>query len=296
MATRKASVKETAKSKKAATVKKTAEVKKVIKTAKVKEVKESPVKETAAKKEVKKAAAPKFTVSLEELLEAGSHFGHVKRRWNPKMSEYIWTERDGVHVFDLAKTARKLEEACAFLYQAAAEGKRIVMVGTKRQAKEIVKEVTAKVGVPFITERWLGGTLTNWTVISSRVKKLIFLKEKRQRGEFAKYTKKEQILIDREIAQLERFFGGLAELDGPPEVLFIVDTHRERTAVREASSKGVTLVGITDSNADPKFIKYPIPANDDALRSIKLIVELCGKAIDAGLKQRKNAKAAATTN
>jgi small subunit ribosomal protein S2 len=230
---------------------------------------------------------PNFSVSLEDLLEAGSHFGHIVRRWNPKMSSYIWMARDGVHIFDLAKTAEKLEQACNYLYESARDGKVIIFVGTKRQAADVVKEVATNSGIPYVSERWLGGTLTNWGQFKSRVKHMEELKEKRAAGAFSKYTKKEQLLIDREIEKLERFFGGLAKLERVPDVVFIVDTHKERVAVREARAKGVKVVGITDSNANPDLVDFPVPANDDAIRSIKLITELAGQAVEAGLKAKK---------
>lgn len=226
-----------------------------------------------------------FSVAVEDLLEAGSHFGHQVRRWNPKMDKYIWSSRDGVHIFDLLVTADKLAEACEYLYQAASQGKRIVMVGTKRQAAEIVKETAQKAGVNFVTERWMGGTITNWEQIKGRIDKLTKMKEDREKGEFKKYTKREQMLLDREIDRLERFFGGLVGLSNYPEVLFVVDTHKERIAVREAKNKGITVVGVIDTNADPSVVDYVIPANDDAVRSIKLIVEMAGKALEAGVKK-----------
>jgi len=203
------------------------------------------------------------------------------------MHEYIWAARDGVHIFDLAVTAEKLEEACEFLSKAASEGKKIVMVGTKRQASEIVKEAAKKAGVFYVTERWLGGTITNWGQIKGRVKKLEDLKAGREAGEFKKYTKREQVLIDREIDRLERFFGGLVGLNSLPDVLFVVDTQKERIAVREAKSRGITVVGVIDSNADPALVDYVIPANDDAVRSIKIIVEMVGEALESGVKNSK---------
>jgi len=231
--------------------------------------------------------AKKFSVNPEELLEAGSHFGHQVKRWNPRMDEFIWAAKDGIHIFDLTVTAQKLEEACDFLEEAASEGKKIVMVGTKRQAADIVKEEAKKAGVFYVTERWLGGTITNWDQIKIRIKKLVDLKAGRESGEFKKYTKREQVLIDREIDRLERFFGGLVGLDRQPDILFVVDTHKERIAVREAKSKGITVVGMIDTNADPDTIDYVIPANDDAVRSIKLIVQVVGKALESGMKKVK---------
>jgi len=160
-------------------------------------------------------------------------------------------------------------------------------VGTKRQASEIVKEAAKKAGVFYVTERWLGGTITNWGQIKGRVKKLEDLKAGREAGEFKKYTKREQVLIDREIDRLERFFGGLVGLNSLPDVLFVVDTQKERIAVREAKSRGITVVGVIDSNADPSLVDYVIPANDDAVRSIKIIVEMVGEALESGVKNSK---------
>lgn len=239
------------------------------------------------KKVTEKAVSKDFSVGVEELLDAGAHFGHQVRRWNPKMSEFIWANRDGVHIFDLMITKTKLEEACEYLYQAASQGKKIVMVGTKRQASEIVKEAAQKAGVFYVTERWMGGTITNWDQMKGRIKKLVDMKEKREKGEFKKYTKREQVLFDREIDRLERFFGGLVGLDRQPDVLFVIDTHKERIAVREAKNKKMVVVGMIDTNADPSVIDYVIPANDDAVRSIKLVVETVSKALEAGIKAYK---------
>jgi small subunit ribosomal protein S2 len=228
--------------------------------------------------------AKKFEVSLEDLLEAGSHFGHQVRRWNPRMKNFIWAAKDGVHIFDLAKTAEQVNKAWDFLYKSASEGKKILLVGTKRQAADIVREEAKKAGVFFVAERWLGGTITNWGQIKSRVDKLVDMKTKRDAGEFKKYTKKEQGEMDKEIVRLERFFGGLVGMGGLPEVLFVVDTHKERIAVREAKLKGITVVGIVDTNADPTLVDIAIPANDDAIRSIKLIMEVVGSALAKGVK------------
>ncbi len=239
----------------------------------------------AKKRDKKKMAKTKFSVDLEELLEAGAHFGHQSRRWNPKMEKYIWDERDDVHVFDLAITAKKIEEACDFLYEKAKEGKDIVMVGTKRQAEEIVKEEAKNAGVYYVTERWLGGTLTNWKQMKTRIDKLLKMKAEKEAGEYEVYTNKEQVLLDREIDRLERFFGGLVGLDDIPDIMFVVDTLRERVAVREANQSGVTVVGVVDSNADPELVDYVIPANDDAVRTVKLIVEKIGSALAKGREE-----------
>ncbi len=232
---------------------------------------------------------PNFSVSLESLLEAGAHFGHAVRRWNPRMRQFIWAQRDGVHIFDLAKTAQQLEKACNFLYESAASGKTILVVGTKRQAKDLVKEGALKAGVPFASERWLGGMISNWRQIEKQVHKLTDLKAKKEKGELAKYTKKEQLLLDREIEKLERFFGGLVALKEVPQVVLIVDTHKERVAVREARGAKATIVGVIDSNADPDLVDYPIPANDDAVHSLELIVGKLMEAIAAGREAFKRA-------
>lgn len=238
-----------------------------------------------------------FSVDLRELLEAGCHFGHQARRWNPKMDQYIYTQRDGVHIFDLAITANQLAEAMEYVRDLVANGKEIIFVGTKRQAQEIVKEEAVKAGAPFVAVRWLGGLLTNWEQMQKRVKHLNDLKAKKEKGEFDRYTKKEQILIDREIARLERFFGGIAHLKNRPEALFIVDTHREDTAVREAGQVGIPVIGMVDSNANPEPVTKVIPVNDDAVRSIKLVVSAIAKAYAEGknLKQKAAPKPAPAT-
>lgn len=223
-------------------------------------------------------------VSLNDLLEAGAHFGHQVRRWNPKMKPYIYTQRDGVHIFDLVKTAEGLQAGCEFVEELSVSGKTLLFVGTKRQAKEIIKEEAMAVGASFVCERWLGGTLTNWAQIKKSIDKLVEMREKREKGEYKKYTKKENVLLDREINRLERFFGGLVKLNKIPDVIFVVDTHRESVVVKEAIRMGVKIVGIVDTNADPTLIDYVIPANDDAVRSIKLIVSAISKVYGEGKK------------
>ncbi len=229
-------------------------------------------------------AVPK---DLAELLEAGAHFGHQVRRWNPKMEPFIYSVRDGVHVFDLTITADLLNKACDYISESAAKGKVIVFVGTKRQAKAIVREEAVKVGAPFIAERWLGGTVTNWEEISKRIRKLNEMKTKREAGEYKKYTKKEQVLIDKDIARLERFLGGIAELKDTPDVLFVVDVNKEKVAVKEAAMRGIPVVALIDSNSNPEDVAYPIPANDDAVRSIKYIVNRIAQAYAEGKSKVK---------
>lgn len=222
-------------------------------------------------------------VSLKELLEAGSHFGHQARRWNPVMKSYIYTHREGIHIFDLVKTKKGLDDACEYLKGIAAEGGKILFVGTKRQAVGIVKAEAERVGMPYVTLRWLGGMLTNFDQIHKSVRRLETLKDQREKGELKKYTKYEQLQFDREIAKLERFLGGVASLGRLPEAMFVVDTHREEVAVREGVRMHVPVVGMVDTNGDPTLVNYVIPINDDAVNSIKIVVEAVGKAITQGL-------------
>lgn len=224
----------------------------------------------------------KGRVTAEELFEAGAHFGHTVKRWNPKMKKFIWGKKAGVHIFDLEKTVTKIDEACEALEKLAAEGKNIVLVGTKRQAKEVVQAVAKEIKVGYVTERWLGGIITNWKQVKSRIDKMIDLTKKREAGELKKYTKKEQILFDRQISRLEKFLGGLADLKIAPEVLMIVDTHKERSAVREAKNKSLPIIGLVDSNGNPDPIKHVVPMNDDATKAIEIVVKLFGQAITAG--------------
>jgi small subunit ribosomal protein S2 len=218
-------------------------------------------------------------VSAEELLERGAHFGHQSKRWNPKMEEYLYGEEGGVHVFDLIKTKKLLEDALEFLKNASKEGKSVLFVGCKKQAQEKTREVAEATGSSFFTERWLGGTLTNFDQIKKSIKKLLEMKEKMTNGEYASNTKKERLLIDREIARLERYFGGISKLEKVPDILVVIDTHKEESAIREANSKGVKIVGIVDSNADPEVVDYPIPMNDDASKAVEYVLDLMKEAI-----------------
>lgn len=227
-------------------------------------------------------------VTAEALFEAGAHFGHQAKRWNPKMAKYLWGKKAGVHIFDLEKTAARVEEASKALTEFSAAGKRIVLVGTKRQAREVVISTAKELGIAYVSERWLGGIITNWKQVKTRIDKLNDLKKKREAGELKKYTKREQILFDRQIVRLEKFLGCLAGLNNPPEVLVVVDTHKERSAVREAHHRNVALIGIVDSNSDPDPVDYVIPMNDDATAAIELVVKALGKAIETGkVKEEK---------
>jgi small subunit ribosomal protein S2 len=203
------------------------------------------------------------------------------------MDPFVYTARDGVHIFDLAISAQKLVEAMEFVRDWVKEGKTLAFIGTKRQARAIIKEEATKVGAPYVSERWLGGTLTNWEEISKRIEKLREMKQKKETGGYEKYTKKENVLIDREISKLDRFLGGLSDLRKAPEALFIVDTHKESVVVKEAKVKNVPVVGMVDTNADPDMVNKIIPANDDAVRSIKLVVEKIAQAYADGKALQK---------
>ena len=226
--------------------------------------------------------AKNFKVELTELLEAGVHFGHQTRRGQPKMTPFIWKAKGGIHVFDLLKTQQYLQEACEAGKKLAAEGKLIVFVGTKRQAQAITKEEALRCGMPYVMNRWAGGLLTNWNQVKKSIDKLTKLREGQAKDEFQHLTKKERILVDRQIAQLERLFGGLVDLKEIPEALFVVDVKREETAVLEARKKGVKVFAIVDSNVNPSLVDYPIPGNDDAVRAIKLLISTFASAVAEG--------------
>lgn len=228
--------------------------------------------------------APEY--DLRDLLEADCHFGHQKSKWNPAMDEYIYTEKDGIHIFDLAKTAKQLQLAYNYAYQLGKKNKTLIMVGTKRQAREIVRETAEKAGCLYITSRWLGGFLTNWDQVSKSLKRMLKIEEKLEQGEYEAFTKFEQAQIKKELTRLQRFFDGLRTLKKKPDALFVVDPQREDIAVTEANTEGVPVVAMVDSNGDPDQLDIAIPANDDAVTSIKLIVEQIGEAYQAG-KQGK---------
>ncbi len=228
------------------------------------------------------ASADAFLVPLEDLLESGAHFGHQAKRWNPRMKQYIYSTRDGIHIFDLAKTAQGLQAACEYLKDLVSKGGRVVFVGTKRQAQAIIKEEALRCGAFFVSERWLGGAITNWEQVGKSVRKLSDMKQKREAGEYQKYTKKERVLIDKDINRMSRFLGGLEGLTKVPDALFIVDVMREIAAVREANSRSVPVVALVDTNANPDLVDYVIPVNDDAVRSIKLVVSKIADAVMEG--------------
>lgn len=234
-------------------------------------------------------------IKLKELLEAGCHFGHQVTRWNPKMKPYIYTARDKVHIFDLVKTKEGMEKAADFVRETIAKEGKIMFVGTKKQAKGIIKENALKLGMPYVSERWIGGTITNWEHIKRSLDQLRSLKTDKEEEKFKDLTKKERLLIDRKILRLEHIFGGLITLEKIPEAVFIIDIKKEAGAAKEAKMRGVTVIGVVDTNSDPDLADIVIPANDDAVKSIKLIVDFIGAAAEegkGGLKSRKPALSA----
>jgi small subunit ribosomal protein S2 len=225
--------------------------------------------------------------SLEELLEAGVHFGHQTKRWNPKMKPFIWGERNGIYIIDLTKTTQLLDEAYAFVKRAASQGKKIVFVGTKKQAADIVENEARRCGAYYINKRWLGGTLTNFETIRTRINRLRELEEMRDNGHFDRLPKKEVSVLTRQLTKLERSLGGVKDMRGMPDLLFIVDQKRELVAVQEANKTGIPIVGIVDTNCNPENIDYVIPGNDDAIRAIKLITTKIADAVIEGRAARQ---------
>ena len=221
-------------------------------------------------------------VSMKQLLEAGVHFGHQTRRWNPKMETYIYTERNGIYIIDLQKTVKKLEEAYNFVRSLGEKGETLLFVGTKKQAQEAIKEEASRVGMYWVNARWLGGMLTNFKTMRGRVDRLAQLKKMQEDGTFDMLPKKEVIKHMGEIAKLEKYLGGVKEMKKLPGALFIVDTRKERNAIAEAHKLGIPVVAIADTNCDPDEIDYVIPGNDDAIRAIKLISSVMANAIQEG--------------
>ena len=231
-------------------------------------------------------------VSMKQLLEAGVHFGHQTRRWNPKMAEYIFTERNGIYIIDLQKTVKKLEEAYAFIREISMDGKSVLFVGTKKQAQDSVKEEAERAGAYYVNARWLGGMMTNFTTIQRRINRLKQLRAMEEDGTFDLLPKKEVIKLNLEIEKLEKFMGGIKEMKEMPGALFIVDPRKERIAVAEAKKLGIPIVAIVDTNCDPDEIDYVIPGNDDAIRAVKLIAGTIANAIIEGNEGKMGAAAA----
>ena len=221
-------------------------------------------------------------VAMKQLLEAGVHFGHQTRRWDPKMAEYIFQARNGIHIIDLQKTSKKLDEAYAFIKEQAEEGKTVLFVGTKKQAQECMKEAAIKCGMYYVDQRWLGGMLTNFETIRARVQRLKDLETMAEDGTFDVLPKKEVILLKKEMEKLERNLGGIKEMDKLPGVIFLVDPKKERIAVLEAKKLGIPVVGLVDTNCNPEEVDYPIPGNDDAIRAVSLIADVIANAVIEG--------------
>lgn len=221
-------------------------------------------------------------VAMKQLLEAGVHFGHQTRRWDPKMAEYIFQARNGIHIIDLQKTSKKLDEAYSFIKEQAEEGKTVLFVGTKKQAQECMKEAALKCGMYYVDQRWLGGMLTNFDTIRTRVQRLKDLETMQEDGTFDILPKKEVILLKKEMEKLERNLGGIKEMEKLPGVIFLIDPKKERIAILEAKKLGIPVVGLVDTNCNPEELDYPIPGNDDAIRAVKLIADVMANAVIEG--------------
>ena len=226
-------------------------------------------------------------VTMKELLEAGVHFGHRTRRWNPKMRPYIFTERSGIHIIDLHQTMTRINEYYEMVRRLVADGGTILFVGTKRQAQGTVEQEAARCGMPYIHNRWLGGTLTNWTTIKQRIDYLNRQERRKSNGEFQSLPKIEQLVIDRELAKLNRRIGGIKTLTAMPNLIFVIDTQREELAVKESNKIGIPLIAVADTNSDPDEITYVIPGNDDAIRAVKLITRIIADAVEEGRRFRE---------
>ena len=229
--------------------------------------------------------------NFDQLLQAGCHFGHLKRKWNPAMAPYIYTERNGIHIIDLHKTVAKIDEAADALKQIAKSGKKVLFVATKKQTKEIIAEKAQSVGMPYVIERWPGGMLTNFPTIRKAVKKMANIDKLMQDGTYSNLSKRELLQITRQRAKLEKNLGSIADLTRLPSALFVVDVMKEQIAVREANRLGIPVFGIVDTNSDPKNIDFVIPANDDAKDSVEAILTACCAAINEGIEERKVEKA-----
>ena len=221
-------------------------------------------------------------VAMKQLLEAGVHFGHQTRRWDPKMAEYIFQARNGIHIIDLQKTSKKLDEAYAFIKEQVEEGKTVLFVGTKKQAQECMKEAAIKCGMYYVDQRWLGGMLTNFDTIKTRIARLKSLEEMESNGTFDVLPKKEVIGLKKEMEKLENNLGGIKDMETLPGVLFIVDPKKERIAILEAKKLNIPVVGLVDTNCSPEDVDYPIPGNDDAIRAVKLIADTMANAVVEG--------------
>lgn len=234
--------------------------------------------------------------SVKELLEAGVHFGHLTRKWNPNMAPYIFMEKNGIHIIDLHKTAVKLEDASKALQQMTSSGRKILFVATKKQAKDIVSRYAAEVNMPYITERWPGGMLTNFVTIRKAVKKMNAIDKMKKDGTFESLSKKERLQVDRQRAKLEKDLGSIADMTRIPSAIFVVDIVNEHIAVKEAQKLNIPIFAMVDTNSDPREVDFPIPANDDATKSIEIVMQTITDAIKEGLSVRKAEKDRAKQN
>ena len=232
-------------------------------------------------------------IAMKQLLEAGVHFGHQTRRWNPKMAEYIFTERNGIYIIDLQKTVKKIEDAYEFIRSVAADGGEILFVGTKKQAQETIKEEAIRVGMHYVDARWLGGMLTNFKTIKKRIERLAQLHKMEEDGTFDLLPKKEVIGLRGEMEKLEKYLGGIKDMKKAPAAIFIVDPRKERIAISEAKKLDIPIVAIVDTNCDPEDVDYVIPGNDDAIRAVKLVVSTIANAVIEGREGKQEAPEAA---
>mgnify|MGYP001195777302 CR=1 FL=1 len=226
-----------------------------------------------------------LSIGVKELLEAGVHFGHQTKRWNPKMKPFIFDARNGIHIIDLSKTVQQLEAACEFLAKTVAKGGKVIFVGTKKQAQQAVKETAKECGQLYVTERWLGGTLTNFQTVKRSLARLKEIEKMEADGSINNYVKQEQAVLRREAARLVKYFDGIRSLNGNPGAMFVVDVKREHNAVAEARKLKIPVVAITDTNADPDLVDYPIAGNDDAIRSVRLILATIGQTITKAMAE-----------
>jgi small subunit ribosomal protein S2 len=227
--------------------------------------------------------------TVEALLESGAHFGHLTRRWNPKMRKFIYTERNGIHIIDLRKTKVLLDIASEAAHEAASQGKVVLFVGTKNQAKEAIQNAAKRCGAYYVSERWLGGMLTNFSTIRKSIKRLSSIDKMEADGTFEKFTKKERLMLNRERERLRRVFGGIEEMTRIPGAIFVVDVRKEHIAIQEAHKLGIPVIGMVDTNCDPDTVNYPIPANDDSIRTIELISETLAESVLSGREIAKQA-------
>ena len=227
------------------------------------------------------------TVTMKSLLEAGAHFGHQTRRWDPRMRPFIFTQRNGIHIIDLQQTVRRLEEASEWVSDTVSKGGSILFVGTKKQAQETIQQEATRCSMPYVNSRWLGGTLTNFQTIQGRIDHLVRLEDALARGEFGRMSKKDVLKIEEEIERLNRHFGGIKEMTRLPAALYIVDPSMEYIAIAEANRTGTPIVAMTDTNCNPNLIDYPIPSNDDAIRAVRLVTARIADAVLEGLQRRE---------